>query len=371
MRRRRGRLAEEADVLGSRPLLLLESESRRSDASGCGVDHHRQVDVVELAELDQLRLAARNSSLPCSRRPAGTPARRTPRPAPRSAPPSRPARRARRERIRPIAAPSIVASWPLWPQAWAAAGVGQRVGCSRTTRPSSSPSSPSRGPGRTALDDRLDAGDRQAFARLQAEIRAGDRQPGPAVRNSLKPSSAWSKISSPKSNSSCVGTVDLGAGGALELLAGRHGGVLSVGWHHLAPMIRGRVSRLMLDARRRSAGRSRLRCVDRSSGVPSRRNRLALAIASWSALQSLSAGWMRFGRDPNSSGRLDEPPHGRQRLTGLPALIRGCSSPGVAGGDAGGGAGPVRGDRWAERLWEEQPAPDGERAAAARRAAVF
>ena len=97
----------------------------------CGrrVDHHRQVHVVEVAEAEQLGLAAQELELPRPRllRPA-TRRRRTPRPAPRRRPRGPPDARRPWRPASPIAAPRSPAIWALWPQACAAPVLGSAIG---------------------------------------------------------------------------------------------------------------------------------------------------------------------------------------------------------------------------------------------------
>jgi hypothetical protein len=111
---------------------------------------------------------------------------------------TRPARCSKaRASQRPMAAPRSPAIWALWPQACAAPVSGSAIGCPATTRPSSSPSSATVGPSltpeasaRTPVRARPLRGFRPSSLRVSSASRA--------VLNSLKPSSGWRRMRSPR-----------------------------------------------------------------------------------------------------------------------------------------------------------------------------
>ena len=80
----------------------------------------------------------------------------------------------------PIATPSMPATWALWPQLWAAPVCGSASGWSEVRRLSSSPIKARRGPGALPREAALDAGQRQAGLRLEPERahRVGDQRGG-------------------------------------------------------------------------------------------------------------------------------------------------------------------------------------------------
>ena len=140
-----------------------------------GVDHHREVHVVEVAEAHQLLLAAREleAAAPGSA-PAATRCRRPPRRARRRRPRGRRGARRRPRRPRPMAAPSIPATCALCPQACAAPVSGSASGCPVTRSPSSSPMSAKVGPSPPrAARLRAHAGHRETGPRGHAEAAEG------------------------------------------------------------------------------------------------------------------------------------------------------------------------------------------------------
>ena len=128
------------------PLLEAGTPALPSSVREVRVDHHRHVDVVEVAEPQQLGLAAEELELA--------------RPRLAHAPLDVAVLLGRHREedhaagqvlgrlasSSPIAAPSMPATCALWPHAWAAPVAGSASGCPVTTSPSSSPSSAKVGP---------------------------------------------------------------------------------------------------------------------------------------------------------------------------------------------------------------------------------
>ena len=161
------------------------------------VNHHREVHVVEVAEAEQLGLAAQELE-----RPAVTWLTRHSRSPPSSAGTAknvaRPARCSKAfASRRPMAAPSMPATCALWPQACAAPVSGSASGWPGTRSPSSSPSTAKVGPApappgtsaRTPVNASPDRGESPSVLNVSSTSRA--------VLTSLKPSSGCFRIVSP------------------------------------------------------------------------------------------------------------------------------------------------------------------------------